>query len=219
VCGQEWDTRVPHHEYWGKKMELSAVQILSILIALFAIIDPFGAIPIFLALTKDAQESQKHKIAGRSCIFAFLILVIFTFAGRYILDFFGISVTAFQVGGGVIIFMAGLPMLFAYPLGMKSKEAEVVESAERGDVSLVPLAVPMLAGPGAITTVLVLADQHKFLISKLTILGSAFLVLAITFFLFWQAERLFRLIGQTGLILIVLAVQYILSGVKQFFGI
>ncbi len=209
-------------------MQLDLTKILSIFIALFAIIDPFGAIPIFLALTKDAATSSKRRIAAKSCLFGFAVLLVFTFAGKYILDFFGISITAFQVGGGVIIFMAGLPMLFAYPLGMKSKEAEVAESAERGDVSLVPLAVPMLAGPGAITTVVVLAEQYKILASKMAVLGSAFLVLLITLVLFWEAERLFKLIGQTGLnlltrimglILIVLAVQYILSGVKQFFGL
>jgi len=209
-------------------MEMNAVQILSVFIALFAIIDPFGAIPIFLALTRGAEPDQKRAIALKSCGFAFLVLVIFTLAGRYILNFFAISVTAFQVGGGVIIFLAGLPMLFAYPLGMKSKDAEVAECSEKDDVSLVPMGVPMLAGPGAITTVLVLADQHRFILSKLAILGCSLLVLLIAFLLFWQAERLFRWIGQTGLnlltrimglILIVLAVQYILSGVKQFFGI
>ena len=83
-------------------MELSVVQILSVFIALFAIIDPFGAIPIFLALTQGAEPDQKRAIALKSCGFAFLVLVIFTLAGRYILNFFGISVTAFQVGGGVI---------------------------------------------------------------------------------------------------------------------
>ncbi len=209
-------------------MELSAVQVFSIFIALFAIIDPFGAIPIFLALTKGAKPDQKRSIALKSCLFAFLVLVIFTLIGRYILNFFSISVTAFQVGGGVIIFLSGLPMLFAYPLGMRSKDSEVVECAEKEDVSLVPMGVPMLAGPGAITTVLVLADQHKLLLSKLAILGCSALVLLVAFLLFWQAERLFRWIGQTGLnlltrimglILIVLAVQYILSGIKQFFGI
>jgi multiple antibiotic resistance protein len=209
-------------------MELGWAKILSIFIALFAIIDPFGAIPLFLALTKDAPTAQKRRTAAKSCGFALVVLVIFVFAGKYILDFFGVSITAFQVGGGVIIFMAGLPMLFAYPLGMKSKEAEVAESAERGEVSLVPLAVPMLAGPGAITTVVVLAEQYKIFVSKLAVLGSAFLVLLLTLALFWEAERLFKMVGQTGLnlltrimglILIVLAVQYILSGVKQFFGL
>ena len=207
---------------------MDAVKILTIFIALFAIIDPFGAVPIFLALVKGAEPSQKRSIAFKACAFAFLVLVVFTFVGRYILDFFGISISAFQVGGGVIIFMAGMPMLFAYPLGMKHKKDELIESAERGDVSLVPLGVPMLAGPGAITTVLVLADQHKLFASKLIILGCALIALIIAFILFLQAEKLFRLMGQTGLnlltrimglILIVLAVQYILSGVKHFFGI
>jgi len=209
-------------------MQLDFAKILSILIALFAIIDPFGAIPVFLALTREADRLRKRRLAAKACLFALLVLLAFIFAGKYILAFFGVSIPAFQVGGGVIIFLAGLPMLFAYPLGMRSKEAEVAESAERGDVSLVPLAVPMLAGPGAITTVVVLAEQYQSLPAKFAVLASAFLVLLFTLVLFFQAERLFRLIGQTGLnlltrimglILIVLAVQYLLAGVKQFFGL
>jgi len=205
---------------------LSFEQIFTIFIALLAIIDPFGNVPVFLALTENTPSNQKRKIAFKSCLYAFLILFIFLFIGRQILDYFGISVSAFQVGGGIIIFLAGLPMLFAQQLGMKSLSSEVEECAEKNDVSLVPLAVPMLAGPGAITTVIVLADQYSFLAGKLIILVCIFIVLIFTFAVFRYAEGIFKLIGQTGvnlltrimgLILIVLAVQYILSGIKNFF--
>jgi len=184
-------------------------QVLTIFIALFAIIDPFGNIPVFLALTERMDISRKN-----------------LFLGRWILNYFGISVPAFQVGGGVIIFLAGLPMLFARPLGMRSLDSEIAECSEREEVSLVPLAVPMLAGPGAITTVVVLADRYPGLEGKMVILGAVFLVLTFTALLFWYAERILRGIGQTGLnfltrimglILVILAVQYILSGIKAFF--
>ena len=201
-------------------------QVLTIFIALFAIIDPFGNIPVFLALTERMDISRKKQVAIKSCFYAFLVLLLFLFLGRWILNYFGISVPAFQVGGGVIIFLAGLPMLFARPLGMRSLDSEIAECSEREEVSLVPLAVPMLAGPGAITTVVVLTDRYPGLEGKMVILGAVFSVLAFTALLFWYAERILRGIGQTGLnfltrimglILVILAVQYILSGIKAFF--
>jgi len=205
-------------------MSLTPAQFVTIFIALFAIIDPFGGIPVFLAVTRG--EKAPGKIAFKSCASALVVLLVFLLAGRLVLNFFGISIPAFQVGGGIIIFLTGLPMLFAYPLSVKALGAEFDKGAEGDDVSLVPLAVPMLAGPGAITTVMVLTDRYQFLMGKLAILLSVFLVLAFTGVLFWQAPRLFKLIGQTGLnfvtrimglILIVLAVQYLLSGIKEFF--
>lgn len=207
-------------------MEITFAHLVTMFVALFAIIDPFGSVSIFLSLTRN--EKSAGKIAFRSSALAFIVLAVFLFLGREILDFFGVSIPAFQIGGGVIIFLSGLPMLFAYPVGMRLLAPEVEKLETEGDVSLVPLAVPMLAGPGAITTVVVLSDRYPFFLGKTAILGCSFLVLVFTFILFWQAPRLFKLIGQTGLnfltrimglILIVLAVQYILSGIKNFFNI
>ena len=205
-------------------MNISLAQFFTILIALFALIDPFGGVPVFLAVTKET--ATPGRIALKSCLFALLVLVVFLFAGRFILNFFAISIPAFQIGGGIIIFLTGLPMLFAYPLSVKALGADFDKLENDGDVSLVPLAVPMLAGPGAITTVMVLTDRYNFMLGKSAILLSVFLVLAFTSLLFWQAPRIFRVIGQTGLnfvtrimglVLIVLAVQYILTGIKDFF--
>jgi len=205
-------------------VEFSWKEMVVVWVPLFAIIDPFGGIPVFLSLVQG--EKNIARIALKSCLFAFLVLVIFLFAGRIILDFFRVSIPAFQVGGGSIIFLTGLPMLFAYPLGLKRAGAEIEEKEMEGDISLVPLGVPMLAGPGAITTVLVLADHFQSFYGNLMILGSIFSVLMISYLLFWQAERILGLIGRTGLnfltrimglVLIVVAVQYILSGIKNFF--
>lgn len=205
-------------------MEISWKEMVAVWVPLFAIIDPFGGIPVFLSLAQGRKDIAK--IALKSCLFAFLVLVIFLFGGRIILDFFGVSIPAFQVGGGSIIFLTGLPMLFAYPLGLKRAGAELDKEQMEGDISLVPLGVPMLAGPGAITTVLVLADYYQSFSGRLMLMANIFSVLVVTYLLFWQAERIFRLIGRTGLnfltrimglVLIVLAVQYILSGIKNFF--
>jgi multiple antibiotic resistance protein len=204
-------------------MQIGPSELLTIFIALFAIIDPFGGIPIFLSVTRGGAPPAK--VALKSCLAAFLVMAAFIFAGRLILNFFGVSIPAFQIGGGIIIFLTGLPMLFAYPLAGKAL-GEGAGGEGEGDVSLVPLAVPMLAGPGAITTVMVLTDRFQFMEGKMEIAGVVLLVLAITFLLFWQAKSLFKLVGQTGLnfltrimglILIVLAVQYILTGIKDFF--
>jgi multiple antibiotic resistance protein len=204
-------------------MQIGPSEFLTIFIALFAIIDPFGGIPIFLSVTKAMSSSAR--VALKSCLAALVVMAVFIFAGRLVLNFFGVSIPAFQIGGGIIIFLTGLPMLFAYPVAGRGL-SEPGREDEEGDVSLVPLAVPMLAGPGAITTVMVLTDRFQGLDSKLLITGVVVLVLGITFALFWQARALFKLVGQTGLnfltrimglILIVLAVQYILTGIKDFF--
>jgi len=204
-------------------MRIGPSELLTIFIALFAIIDPFGGIPIFLSVTKGSASSAK--VAIKSCLAAFAVMAAFIFAGRLILNFFGVSIPAFQIGGGIIIFLTGLPMLFAYPVAGKAL-GEGTNAESEGDVSLVPLAVPMLAGPGAITTVMVLTDRFQYMGGKMVIAGVVLLVLAITFLLFWQAKSLFKLVGQTGLnfltrimglILIVLAVQYILTGIRDFF--
>jgi len=205
-------------------MTISPAQLVTIFIMLFAVIDPFGGVPVFLAVT--GNQKAYGRTALKSCGFALIVLAAFLFAGKWILEFFGVSIPAFQVGGGIVIFLTGLPMLFAYSVSMKAFMG-APEKAEPGeDVSLVPLAVPMLAGPGAITTVLVLGARHPFFAGKIAVLACVFMVLAFTALLFWQAQKIFRLIGQTGLnfatrimglVLIVLAVQYILSGIKDFF--
>lgn len=206
-------------------MPIGLSELLTIFIALFAIIDPFGGIPVFLSVTKGVEAAGK--IAIKSCVAAFAVMLLFIFAGRLILNFFGVSIPAFQIGGGVIIFLTGLPMLFAYPVAGKTP-GEGGKAGDDEDVSLVPLAVPLLAGPGAITTVMVLTDRFQMLGAKIIIASVVFLVLAITLLVFWQAKSLFRLVGQTGLnfltrimglILIVLAVQYMLTGIKDFFNL
>jgi multiple antibiotic resistance protein len=199
--------------------------VITIFILLFSIVDPFGCVPLFLAMTPRDSAAARNRMALRACIVAFLVLGIFTFVGRLILDFFSVTIPAFQIAGGIIIFLTALPMLSARRVTMKSQKPEELEGAEKEDISIVPLAIPILAGPGAITTVVILSDRHPFFSGKLLILGCAALVCLIVYIVLTQAQRLAKLIGQTGLhiltrimglILLVLAVQFALNGIESF---
>ncbi|WP_168720141.1 MarC family protein [Thermosulfurimonas marina] len=193
--------------------------------ALFVIVDPVGGIPLFLSLTEGYTEKERRLTAFKASLAAFLVLAAFIFLGEKILSFFQISLGSFRVAGGALLFLIALEMLQAKPRSTKSTPPEEAESRQREDISLVPLAVPILAGPGAITTVIVLAGGED-LSMKFTVLGACALTFLATFLLFSQAARLARFLGRTGanllvrlmgLLLAVIAVEYMVEGLKEVF--
>lgn len=206
---------------------LDWASLLKIWIAIFIIVDPIGGIPLFLSLTANETEPERLKTAFKACVAGFLVLLVFIFLGETILSLFQISMGSFRVAGGVLLFLIALQMLQAKPRSTKSTPPEEAEGKEKEDVSLVPLAVPILAGPGAITTVIVLAGGEPLYAKFQVCLATAFTFL-ITFVVFSQASRLFRLLGHTGanllvrlmgLILAVIAVEYMVAGLKSLFPI
>jgi multiple antibiotic resistance protein len=186
-----------------------------IAIALFLLADPVGAIPIFLALTKDqTREERKHTALVAAGTVA-AVLLVFAFAGVPLLQLFGIRIASFRVGGGILILMMAISMMFASPAPSISKDA--IEAAGKHDLAVVPLGVPLIAGPGVVSSVIVYAQQVRGAIDQ------AFLVLIIGLLAtsIWIALRLAeptsRLLGRNGINVIVRLMGLLLAAIATEF--
>jgi len=196
--------------------------------AIFAIIDPIGAVGIFISLTHGQSAREQKRTAAITCLSMAVVLITSMFLGESILWFFGIGIPSFQIGGGVIIFFVALDMLNARRTGMKGTSREEAEAEDWDTVAVVPLAVPVLAGPGSITAVII--GSH----SAVTPLLSAILVALIagislfTWFVFRLASPISSILGKTGinvvtrlmgLLLAAISVEIIAVGLKGLFPI
>ena len=193
---------------------------------LFIIIDPFGLAPIFLALTNGMTAAQRRAIAIRACLIGAALMLAFLFLGEALLGFIGISMPAFRIAGGVLLFLTALEMLFQKRQARREDNATEVETHD--DPSVFPLAMPLIVGPGAITTIILLAGQVEGAADLAAVAGVMLTVLASVFVAFLLAPYLEKLLGKTGIniltrllgmLLAALAVQFILDGVAQSFGI
>jgi len=197
--------------------------LLDTFIILFVVVDPIGLAPMFAALTHDIEPAQRRRLALRGVAIAGVLLITFVLVGDGLLRALGIGLPAFQIAGGVLLFLLAVDMLFARHSGLRSTtEREQREAEHRKDISVFPLAIPLIAGPGALTTVLLMVgeqgDNPVVIGATLTVVV---LVLALTLLALLFAGRLLRIIGQTGanvvsrvlgVVLAALAVQYILDG-------
>jgi multiple antibiotic resistance protein len=196
------------------------------LVSLFVILDPLGNVFPYLALTAEHPPVDTRKVAGKACFFSFLILAVFTLAGRFIIAFFGISLAAFQIAGGFILFRISIDMIQGQGHFNRLDTSSSLKAEEYGDIALVPLAVPLMAGPGSITTVLVLTSRAKNPAESLTILAAAMIILVVTYLCFIYAHTILALIKETslrlltrimGLILTALAVEFVIQGIRTAF--
>ncbi len=194
--------------------------------ALFVIVNPIGNVMVFLSLTEDRGFDEKKRIAKKTAIFGSLVLLIFAIFGDFILSFFQITVDSLRVIGGILILAIAMDMMQGRKPRAKHTPEEVKESGERDDISFFPLAVPMLAGPGAITTAIVLMKTAETLSFKVIVLISIILTFLITGILFRMSEQIHRVLGVTGsmvitrmmgLILGAIAVQFITKGLWDIF--
>jgi multiple antibiotic resistance protein len=190
---------------------------------LFVVIDPFGTAPIFVALTQDMDARARRRTAYRTCAVASGILIAFAAFGEAVLGFVGISMEAFKVAGGALLFLTALDMLFERRT--KRREDRVEEEEEHHDPSVFPLAIPLVAGPGSIATIILLAGQHPGILGivEACIVMLAVMAVVLTFFL--SGGLIARLLGKTGLnvltrllgmLLAALSIQFILDGLKAF---
>ncbi len=196
-------------------------------VTLFAILDALGNIPVFLTLTADLDPAARRRTALRSPLYMAAVLIFFSVAGRVIFQVFGITLPAFRVTGGLILLKVGFDMMEARGLRMKHTQEEEAEALTREDISLIPLAVPMLAGPGAISATLALTETFAPP-AGLPLLWGAIAANAVCVYVaFRLAEPLSRWLGETGvrlttrlmgLILTSLAVQFILDGIRELWG-
>lgn len=195
-------------------------------ISLFVIIDPPGNVFPYLALSAGYAPPAARGLAWRASFYAFLILALFIVIGRFILRFLGISLPALQIAGGLILFTIALDMLHGQGHFNRMDTSSSLVATDYRDIALAPLAMPLLSGPGAITTVLVLTSRAKTATENGLILLALILIMFFTYFLFRFAEPLLGLVKESGLrlltrlmglILAALAVQFVLQGLKAAF--
>jgi len=196
-------------------------------LALFTVVDPIGGAPLFLTLTEGASEKERKLIALRASLTLFIVLALFLFLGQNLLKVFHISLSAFRVAGGLLLILTAIDMLYARTRAIKETPEEREKWKEREDVSIVPLGIPYLAGPGAITTTVILSEGIDWE-RKLWLLGVIALVSLSTLIIFFFASYIFRFFGDTGtkalvrilgLILASIAVEYIITGIKESLGL
>ena len=187
----------------------------------FTLTNPLGTMPVFLTMTHGMTDKERQSIVQRATIVSFVTLMVFVFAGQLLFKFFGISTDGFRIAGGVIIFKIGFDMLQARYTPMKLKDEEIKTYAD--DISITPLGIPMLCGPGAIANAIVLMqDAHNFEMKGILI-GTIGLIYLLTFFILRASTKLVSVLGETGnnvmmrlmgLILMVIAVECFVSGLK-----
>ena len=196
------------------------------LISLFIIIDPPGNLFPYLALSSGLSPQAARGLAGRACFFSFVILALFVVAGRFIINFFGIGLPAFQIAGGLILFRIAFDMLEGRGHFNRLDTSSSLVAADYRDIALAPLAMPLLSGPGAITTVLVLASRAGNRVEDGLLLLAIIIILFLTYICFIFADRLLALLKESsirlltrimGLILCALAVQFVIQGLLAAF--
>ena len=187
------------------------------------IVDPIAVVPTYLVITQGQSPAQRRVTARRACVAAAMILVVFALAGSRIFGLFGITMPAFRIAGGLILWLVAMDMLH----GNRSTQegvAEIAEGRAKDDVAVTPLAMPMLAGPGAISTVMVLSGQAHSTGQTIIVYASIALTLFISWITLRLAERLVKRMGQTGirvmtrimgLLLAAIAVQFVITGVRD----
>lgn len=193
-------------------------------LTMLVVVDPIGLVPMFLGLTLDRDADERRRIALRAILVASGILVFFGLGGSWVLDSLNISLDAFRVAGGVLLFRIAVQMVFAsYE---RETQEEHAEARVRHDISVFPLAIPIIAGPGAIASLLILIGESKpYRLGLLVVLAMTAIVLVLAHLALMVSERIGRLLGQTGVnvvtrvlgvLLAALAVQYIADGVRGF---
>ena len=193
-------------------------------ITLFVVMDPIGLTPLFLALTQGMNQHQRRVIALRAALVAGLLLTLFAFLGENVLGFLGISMAAFRISGGILLLLTALDMLFERRNKRRKDQTETKVDADE-DPSVFPLAMPLMAGPGAIATIILLSGQGDGFSGTVLALAAMFTVLLITLVLFFSATLMERFLKETGItvltrllgmLLAALAVQFVLDGLKDF---
>ena len=203
-------------------MELLQFAMITFTSVLF-IVDPIAVIPTYLVITRDETPLQRRRTALRACIAAAALLIAFGLAGRFIFQILGITMSAFRVAGGAILWIVAMDMLQAKRSTQESTP-EIEEGTAKEDVAITPLAMPMLAGPGAISTIMVLAGQARTVGQSVVVYLSIVLTALVCWLTLRIGERLMTRMGQTGirvmtrimgLLLAAVAAQFVLTGVRE----
>ena len=208
----------------GDLLSFTLLTLSSILI----IVNPLAATLVYVSLTTGLDKPARDTIAKDSCRFALMILLFFAVLGTWILQIFGISLEAFRIAGGILLFGIGMEMVYAKTSRTKLTATEKYESRENDDVAILPLAIPMIAGPGAITTTIVLMNEAVVMTPfAIAVVFAAIVVsIVITYYMMRNSDYIMKRIGQReyrvinrlmGMLLIAIAVQFVINGIKLAF--
>ena len=203
--------------------------LVSALVTLLVVVDPVGLVPAFLAVTHERPDAFRRQVALRACLIAGAILVGAALIGDWLLRQLGITLPAFRVAGGLLLFAVAFEMVLGLRARHEAKDAEQAIEEHSQDIAAFPLAIPLMAGPGAITATILLAGQAAYRPAWLAVLlAVVVVVMAACLMAFLAAGRIGKLLGVTGsvvlsrllgVILAALAVQYVVDGVRAAFGI
>jgi multiple antibiotic resistance protein len=204
------------------------IELFSIfVIQLFIVVDPVAGIPVFLAITPNKGGDERRALARRGCIIGCLIICFFLAGGHHVLTYFGIQTAAVQICGGILLFVISLDLLYGRASGTEfsSREAKLAEAKQ--DISVTPLAIPILAGPGAIATSIIFAGRAKGAVEFGVLIAGCTVVFAATYLCLHWADLLNRIIGDLGmtiltrlmgLLIAFISVQYVIDGVRTLFS-
>ncbi len=198
---------------------------LIVFTSFFTLINPLGVMPIFMTMTSDLTDNDRQKTALKATIVSFFTLTAFAFTGQILFNFFGISVNALRIVGGIIFFMMGQDMLQARLTRIKLDSQKEVDEYV-GDISITPLAIPMITGPGAITNAIVMMEDAISINLKIILIIGLALVMLLTYLILLSSGRIMKILGDTGnkimmrimgLIVMIIAVEFFLSGFRPIF--
>jgi multiple antibiotic resistance protein len=207
-------------EHAHSMMQFSVVAFTSI----FFLVDPFAVIPAFLSMTAADSPAQRRRSAKRAALTCFIVLSMFALVGSFIFRLFGLTLPAFEIAGGLILLLIGLEMLQAKRSGTQESAKETEEGEQKDDPGVLPLGIPMLAGPGAISTVMVLMGPDPDVLRSIPIFAAITVTSLASFLVLAAADRVRKYMGETGirimmrlmgLILTALAVQFVLNGLTH----
>ena len=203
-------------------MVIDTAFLITAFVTMFVVIDPIGLAPLFVALTQGTNDAVRRRIAFRATAIAMIILLAFAAFGEALLGFVGISMPAFRVAGGVLLFLTALDMLFERRTKRRENQSEEDDS---DDPSVFPLAIPLIAGPGSIASIILLMGQRPGVEGSIMVLSATALVMVIVLAFFMMSGLIERALGKTGItvvtrllgmLLAALSVQFVLDGLTAF---
>jgi multiple antibiotic resistance protein len=192
--------------------------------ALFSVLDPLGVVPVYVVMTSNDSKEHKRRTALRASIAMVVMLAVFAASGVYILSFFGISLGSFRIAGGLLLFLLSVDMLRAQQSRQRTTPEEEKEGLEKPDISIFPLAIPMLSGPGAVATVMMLWSKAPTWLGRMIVFVAIIVNGGLTFAILVGASFAQRRLGQTGLnvlhrvmglLLAAIAVQFVVDGARE----
>ncbi|MDM7273294.1 MarC family protein [Sulfurihydrogenibium azorense] len=200
--------------------------ILKYTISIFAIVDPFGAIPLIISVLKNFSDKEREFIIKKASLYGCFILIFFLFLGNFFVGILGVSIADFQIAGGIILLLISINIIFGQPLKEKISPEEIPLIKKLENIALIPVATPILAGPGAMVTAMTVASSQESLLNLLIVAISIVITFLISYFILKASKYIQKLLGEIfldivsrmmGIVIMALAVQFIVKGIKQNF--